>query len=194
MGFNLQAFDSALMTQIVAATAALLPDGQAQVVFANQNARAPNEDYVTVKPDGPFSVGTGKALVESYDNTQPQGQEVGKTYQGPAEMRLSIQAFTVGFENAIPILEAIQMAFQTRPVLDALETAGITVIDHGRIQSVPKVYGSDMEGRAVLEMRLYVQQSITVRTGYIAKINGAAPLANGTWNPASGGPTGTFTE
>lgn len=196
--FNLKAIHNALQAQIVALSA--LPDGQ--VVFANQNARAPGNqnplnaalDYISIQTNGPFTVGGQKYQAETYDGTKPNGQEIQKTVQGPARMTVSVQAYTVDFEQARQTLQNVQAGLQTRGTLDALIAAGITFYDFGSVLDVPKPYGSAMEGRAVLDLGIYVQQVATSKQGYILTVGGSVPTATGQWNPPGGGPTGTFTD
>jgi hypothetical protein len=184
-------FESAIQAQVVAGTG--LADGQ--VVLRDQNARAPAGTYLTVATDGPITVGGPKSVYQSYDATKPLGQEVGLTVQGPAEMRVSVQGYTgatVGDANAQALLQQLRMYLQLPTTRDLLHLAGISVIDFGQVRRIPAVFGSAMEGRAILELRCYVNESATARTGYISQVGGAVPNADGSWTPPSGGPVGAI--
>lgn len=181
---DLDAQPGALQVQVVAITG--LADGQ--VIFSNQNARGPhtpadpNDTYVTIKMDGPFTVGGPKLEQTGFDPNQAPGKEVWMTAAGPAELNFSIQAFskaTIGGMSAYAMLAGLQIGLQLGVYRDALRAAGISIFDWGKVQNLAKVYGSAMEGRALLELRAYVQQAATFQTGYIATVD--RPVADWEW-------------
>jgi hypothetical protein len=170
-GSAVYAFANALRAQIVEITG--LADGL--VIFANQNARAPSSDYITMKIDGPRNIGGPKGEISTYDAGQPNGQEIELKVQGLGEYTIGLQAFSekVDVVNlAQTRLAQVQMALQLSQVRDVLKAAGLSIFDFGRIVSIPRVYGSAMEGRASLDLRGYGVQSASYRTGYIAEVQG----------------------
>lgn len=189
---DIKLFEDAIRAAVLAGSG--LTDGQ--VIFRDQYADAPAGEYVTVATDGPETIGWQKAVSQSFDAGQV-GQEVGLSMQGPAEMRVALQGYsgpTTGDGNAQATLQKVKMYLQTPSARAVLNAAGIGIFDFGKVQRIPRVYGASMEGRASLELRCYVNESVVDRAGYITQVDGGAPdtpPAAG-WTPPGSGPTGTF--
>lgn len=165
---NLKALAETIRDQVVATSG--LGDGQ--VVIANQNARAPVGDYLTLKMNGPKTLGGPKGETHAYDENADLGEEITLTTEGPAELAVSLQCFTVDPDGAQDVLERVQSGLQLSTVRGALQSGGFSFIDYGNVQSIPRVYGAAMEGRATLDLRGYCVQSASAKVGYIAEVKG----------------------
>jgi hypothetical protein len=165
---DLPAIASLLRTAIL--TASGLEAGQ--VVFANQKARAPESDYLTIKLTGVLTLGGPKGEAHDFDAARSVGQEIELRAQGPAELGVSLQAFTLDPDAAEALLVEVQGKLQLSVTSDALNAGGVSLFDFGRVQNVPRVYGGDVEGRATLDLRGLAVQTSTSRLGYIAEVQG----------------------
>lgn len=145
-----------------------------QVYFANQDVRrseaAPRViitlgDLVTIGVD---------SLTHDYSAARPAGQEIEYTARGPRELAVSLQAFaplTVGSGvTARSLLDLCQAKLRLPSVRDALNAAGIGVLDPGTVRRLPQVVAGKWEDAAFLDVRCLVGQSVTERTGYIATV------------------------
>jgi hypothetical protein len=145
---------------------------EAQLLLSDEDVPSPLEqDYLTLKMDGPFPLAGGDPETWKFDPQGENGQEMVLTGGGPAELVCSLQAYTKktnGSDSAQALLARVQAQLRLTPRRASLKAAGLSLFDLGRVQRVPRVYGPATEGRAFLDLRLYVHQGAVFRTGYIA--------------------------
>lgn len=166
---NLTAAAQVILAEVRTATG--LAEGQ--VVFSDQRASAPDEDYVTVRVDGPGDANGPPARTQAYDGGRPAGEEVRVTVSGPVELLVYLQGFggqAAGGRGGHAILTLAKERLQLNPALGRLKAAGLTVLDFGRVSNLPRVSSGAMEGRASLDLRLLASSGSSYDTGYIATV------------------------
>lgn len=144
------------------------------VYFADQAVPASELGArIVVRLGDVLQVGTD-ALEHTYSDARPVGAEIEYTARGPRELVVSLQAFapaTVGSgTTARSLLAACQAALGLPSVRDALNLAGLGVLQEGAIQRIPGTSSNAPEDRAVLDTRFCLGQTTTERTGYIATV------------------------
>jgi len=141
------------------------------VVFGDQKARVADGAYITVSVDGPRTIGGPKGETATYDSSQAVGEEIELKLVGPAEVTIKLQAFTVGVTHstvdARALIARVQAGLQLSVRREEMRAFGLTIFDFGAVQYVPKTYGAEFEGRAMLDLRGYVVQEASARVGYI---------------------------
>lgn len=149
---------------------------EGQVVFSDQRAGAPDEDYVTVRVDGPGDANGPPARAQAYDSGRPAGEEVRVTVSGPVELLVYLQGFgaqAAGGGGGHAILTRARERLQLNPALARLKAAGLSVLDFGRVTNIPRVSSGAMEGRASLDLRLLASSGSSYDTGYISTVTPA---------------------
>jgi hypothetical protein len=144
---------------------------QGQVVFGDQRAGAPDQDYVTVRVDGPGDANGPPARRHDFDSGRPAGQEVRVTFSGPVELLVYLQGFSgqaSGGKGAHAVLTLARARLQLPPALARLKAAGLAVLDFGRVANTPRLSSGAMEGRAFLDLTLLASSGASYDTGYIA--------------------------
>lgn len=146
---------------------------QGQVVFSDQRAAAPDQDYVTVRLDGPGDANGPPARRQDFDGGRPAGEEVRVTVSGPVELLVYLQGFSgqaSGGKGAHAVLTLTRARLQLAPATARLKAAGLTVLDYGRVANTPRVSSGAMEGRAYLDLTLLASAGSSYDTGYIATV------------------------
>lgn len=153
-----------------------------QVLLADQDAPASSIDYLTFRLLGGASVGGARGEQITEDPEGEPGQEMILASRGSQEASLYLQAFTRATDpaqeqaDAGSLLRCVQAQLRLTPTRDALYALGVSIFDFGVVQGVPGVYGSKFEGRATLDLRLYVNEGASWRTGYIASCTPSGTL------------------
>ncbi len=144
-----------------------------KVIFADQNGRAPSGTVITIKLGDPIPV--GQDCIESLtDLDRDAGEEIEHRTMGVREFAVTLQAFTAdtsGSGTARAWLSKIQAALRLPSISATLHGVGISAFDIGRIQVVNQVVEADFEGRAILEVRFYANESVSEFDGYISQVN-----------------------
>lgn len=109
-----------------------------------------------------------------YDPSRPAGQEIEITAKGMRELVVDLQAFaplTVGGgTTARSLLSTAQAVLSLPSIRDALNAAGLGVLEQGNVQRIPQPKNATTEDRATLSVRFAVSQSVSERTGYIETV------------------------
>lgn len=115
-----------------------------------------------------------QVLTHDYSDSRPAGQELEFTSSTHHELVVEVQTFALATVGDGPTARTIAMAVQASlglpSIREALNAAGIGVLDEGEIQRIPQVLEAETEDRAVLSVRLLVTQSISERTTYIEHV------------------------
>lgn len=114
------------------------------------------------------------ALQHDYDVGRPLGQELEFKAQQMLEVVVDLQAFapttTGAGTTARSLMHAVLAALALPSVREALNAAGLGVLEEGSVQRVPQVRSAENEDRAVASVRLLVKQQATERIGYIETV------------------------
>lgn len=143
------------------------------VFWASQTAdvNKPAGQHTTLQFISEIGVGLNSENILTYDENQPNGQEIGHAHVVIRELVLSLQVIggtTVGDGSARDIATKIQRRLKLPTVREPLSAVGLSLFDYGVVQSLPAILDADFEARAVFELRFYLREIETERTGYIA--------------------------
>lgn len=143
-----------------------------QVYFAHQNGKVPAGTCIAIALGDPRVVGQDSAISIT-DLSRTAGTEIEFRTAGVREFPVMLQAFTsetAGNSTARAVLSRVQAALALPTVRDALNAAGISVFDAGMVKVLNAVDTARFEGRAVLDVRCYANESVSEFTGYIASV------------------------
>lgn len=166
---NWEAIEDAIRTWVMGATGY----ADAQVMFADEHTDAPSGDWITVRIGDLISRAGTPSEVQTYDAAQTAGSEVELKNEAPEELIVSIQAFTAdtrGNSSARAVLTKARAGLGLGLYRDALNAAGLGLIDEGNVLWVPQPFGTRIEGRATLDVRFLLVQTASERVGYIATV------------------------
>jgi hypothetical protein len=156
----------------------------ANVWFADQPVSTPESAARIVIRIGQLShVGGPDGTHVAYDSAAASGQEITLTAYGPRELMVSLQAFSpkmVGDDvTAWSLLVACEAGLGLSSIRAALNAAGLGVLREGSVSRIPGIRGSLYEDRTLLEVAFCVGQSMSVKTGYIAEVEGTGSVHSG---------------
>lgn len=143
------------------------------VIWAEQTGARPSGSIITLRLGELLPIGAYDELTSNTDLLRPAGTEVELKVEGMREFAVSLQAFgasTTGNSTGRAVLAKCQAALTLPSVRTALAAAGITPFDIGAVQNISALSHTKFEGRAILEVRFYVRDSISEFTGYIETV------------------------
>jgi hypothetical protein len=161
----------------------------AAVIFQDQDAPAPN----------PANIAGGKAVTVHLGNLDELGSEwrtdtvdtvaQSVTAQAVGTHRLTavLKAFTkktLGNDSARALLKTVMLAGGLDSVLQALNEAGLGLLNNSQILVANKVQGAKWESQAVIEVYFCVLQTATETIPYIAHVNGTGTVHAPSGDPA----------
>jgi len=169
--------------------------------FADQNVKSPGSGpWVTIRLEGTEAVGAFDGTfaldrtVLGFPLTPPitmggpaPGTEIELQSMAPRYMDVTLQAFnglvTHGTDflylSGATLLTRVQASLGQPSFRDPLNSAGLGVVDIGRVQNVAANIETRFEGRGILTVRFNLFDSASDFTGYIATVTGPT----GTLNP-----------
>lgn len=145
------------------------------VVIADQNAPPPDGSYVSVRVGASISRGVDE-LHQTETVGAPAGEEVEFRLHSDRTVTVTVTAYSAsttdesGADVAVDVLEKARNKLGLPTIRDALNTAGLGVVEQGQVQNLSAVAGADFEGVASLDVRFSFRQTNTERTGYIATV------------------------
>jgi len=162
--------EDAIRAWVIAGTG--LPQGQ--VWFADQDIPASEQQpRVTIRIGGTVQRGLDETR-HDYDAGRPAGQEIEFSARGMRELTVDLQAFAPTLvgpgATARSLLAQAQVAISLPTIRDALNAAGLGVLQEGDIQRVPLVRGGMQEDRATLAVLFAVQVQATERATFIETV------------------------
>lgn len=151
----------------------------AHVLFAEQTGPRPldGQAFASIRMGGITPLAVVDPVEETYDNTQPPGQEVEQRVAGLREMAVSVQLFgsqntkVTGDNTASTMALAAQVGLGLPSVKANFEAVGMSLFDNGSIDNVTALKGTQFEGRSILNVRCYINQTVSEHTGYIETVN-----------------------
>lgn len=190
---QLQPIENAIRAWVKMATGLSDP----QVYFDHQNVPQPQSaPFVTISI---AESGTTLGLPEIDRTTNlalPAGTEVQQAGTSIWDISILFQAFaenTVTYSagglpntsglTAVELLAKVQLALNLESVHDPLNDAGISPYEYGVVRRLDAVIETGFEGRAVLEMKCYVADTVTEGVGYIDDVTGSGELSGDTPDP-----------
>jgi hypothetical protein len=85
-------------------------------------------------------------------------------------------ATPVGDASAYALAAKIRARFSQQSGLDAVDAAGLAVLDRGRIQGLPAVMDEGYESRSMQVVRIGYSEQLSEATTYIEKVEGTATV------------------
>lgn len=146
-----------------------LPAGN--VTFLDQNGRAPGGTLIGIRLGDPVVIGQD-GMETLTDLDRDAGEEIEHRTFGVREFVVYLQAYTAdttGGGSARAWLSKVQASVRLPSIKAGLQAVGVSAFDLGRIQVLNKVVEAGFEGRAILEVRCYANESVSEFNGYISQ-------------------------
>jgi len=162
---NLAIVQDAIFDWVVASTG--LADSV--VTWRDQNDPAPVAAHVALHLSGPIVLGQD-AQTTAYDPLAAPGQEITLGVEGDRELGLRVEFYspdTASATDAMSRAASFLTACQLPTKREILRAAGLSLIDLGRPDYVPSIQEIEFQGRAFVDMRLYMRDLASERTGLI---------------------------
>jgi hypothetical protein len=163
---NWDTYENGIRQWVIAATGI----SPTKVIRAEQDGPRPVAPFVEVRVGDALALGAADGLEQYFDALADPGQEVTQVVRAQREVSVTLRAFTdaaVGGSSARALLARVQASLGFAEVRDVLHDAGITCFDRGSVQHLPGVLDTRWEGRATLTVRVYVEDTAILTTGYI---------------------------
>ncbi len=156
-----------------------MSDGQ--IIFSEQAnegasgaARPSGMPFLTIRMGDISPLGAVDEVEELTDLNRPAGMEIEERVGGMREFSVSIQAFTGAATNTLnaarALLSRVQTGLTLPSVAGVFNALNISCFDRGHVQNISALLGNRFEGRASLECRFYVRETISEYTGYIKTV------------------------
>lgn len=146
--------------------------GDSAVLWSDQTHARPSGAFITVRLGDTVPLGNDEVEVLTDLGADP-GEEIELRAVGRRELSVSVQAFTPGVTGSSAgrgILSTVQTALALPSVRAALDAAGLTPFDVGSVRNISALVGTAFEGRAVLDVRFYTNDTASEFTGYIEDV------------------------
>lgn len=140
------------------------------IFFSQQDVNAPGGPYLTIKIGDPVRVGGHDGFTEAFDESDGM---VVLTTIGPREVTIQVAAYgcpTNGNDSARAVVGKLQDSLGLPSVRQTLIDAGLGVLEEGTVQDLSAIFGTDFEGRAVLEVLGLINATAEERSGYIHSV------------------------
>ena len=184
MGFDLGRAEEAVAAWLATATGLPCRDDDTASVVSRiipKFAQTPNlpMPYLTYLVPPPLSTGREEQR-KVFDPNQPEGLEVQVTSIFRGELTVTVNVYTErarggpdadGFLSAGGYIHRVQQHLGLQSVRDQLRCAGLVLIDRGTPRDFSSLAGAVGQGRAVLEVRFRVTDTIAEGEGYISTVN-----------------------
>lgn len=153
-----------------------LPSGH--VLWAPNNHGRPDGSYVTLQR-GDLSPISARDEVQTIDHSNDDpppaaGAEIEYQVTAFRSFGVTLQCFAPGAPRAaaaaLSIVEALSMSLGLPSVLDALRAAGLSLYSRGSATYVPELVGTVFEGRALMELRFYVRDTVSEFGTFIGEV------------------------
>jgi hypothetical protein len=166
---NDTAVENALQALVARATG--IPG--ARVVWEDQKADRPTKPFCTLELDGDTSPSTSDEQVTSDAPVPAPGADLVLATRVHAEFTLTVRAFTdsiTGSGSARVLLRKVRNAFGLDAEIEALDLAGVAVVDRGSVQQVTAVLETKAESRAQVDVRFRVADGAEQITTWIETV------------------------
>lgn len=157
--------------------------GDIEVRWSGQDVAQIEADFATIAITSIVPLGSPSERIVYDPARDATGEGVELQSGGPAEVVLTLSVFTaeaVGLTGALTRLARARSLLQNQETNEraALRDAGVTVSRFAGIGGVPALVGADIQGRASLELRLYVQDYASIFTTWIERATWSGALTS----------------
>lgn len=143
-----------------------------RIYWKSQNGNRIIPDHIVISLGEIIPLGID-ALTDSTDLGRPAGQEVQLQTEGDRDFGVRLEMSTSATASELDA-RSVLAGMQTRAGLPSarqiLLDAEISPYDEGQITYLPAIDEALFQGRGVWDLRMYVRDSATENTGYIAKV------------------------
>jgi hypothetical protein len=144
-----------------------------RVWWADQKIPQGATDFAVIRFGGTIPLGAFDAHSEYTDLGADAGGEIEIRTRGDREVTVGIQIFTaavVGNECARAKAIRLQALLGLPSIREPMVAAGVSPFDTGQIQNLSGLIGGDYAGRASLDCRFYITETVSDYVGYISEI------------------------
>jgi hypothetical protein len=185
MTLNWVAIEDAIRAAVLTSTG--LAAGK--VLWGDQDDNPPTKPFVKIRLGDLNPVGlpslnwdfTGSSTSTPTGPATP-GEEIAFRSESQNELPVEIQVFTeatVGGTTARTIAAKLKGDLGLPTIRNALNAAGLGVLNVGSVRWVPAVRNANFEGRAVLDVLFSLCATASEKTGYIATYQATATVSEG---------------
>ncbi len=143
------------------------------VRWDDQAAKAPGQGpYIRMSLGGPQRVGHAE-LSTNFDAGRAAHLEVERRALLSGEVAFQVQVFdgaAAGNSSSRAVAALIRSKLELRSIRDALNAAGIGVLEIGSVQTLGGNRRADFEPRAILDLRLLVSEAASDFVGYFNRV------------------------
>jgi hypothetical protein len=144
--------------------------GVTNVYFADQKMPQLSGDFAVIRIGDMLPLGAYDSQEAYTDLTADAGEEVELRVRADRELFVNVQVFTestVGNESARALLGRLSVATGLDSVRVKLQDAGLSPFDLGKVQNIAALIGASQTGRANLDCRFYLRDTVSDYVGYI---------------------------
>jgi hypothetical protein len=155
------------------------------VYFADQKVERPTGPFITIRIDGPTSLGAVDPLITYYDAGRPAGMEIELRVEGQRSLLVSIQVWqaptVVGTmsPSAVDLAATVRTALRLPTIRDALGDAGLSPYNVEPIRNLGRVLGTAFDGRAQFDVEFYWVENASEFTGYVNELDVGETVSGG---------------
>lgn len=139
----------------------------------NQKVEFPTGPFVTMQITAIPPRGAYDTVSTNYDADRPVGQEIEQLVIGERELNLSVQVHrgeVVGANSAMALATRIALGVRLPSINEALNEAGVAPFDIGGAQDLAVLLGSTFSGRASVDARFNIRETVSEFTTYIQTV------------------------
>ncbi len=152
---------------------------ESRVWWRNQKIPQGQTDFCVIGLGELIPLGAFDGHETLTDLTRDDGQEIEIRVRGERELRVTVQTFSdavTGNGAAKSVLSRIQASLGLPTIRKALNDAGLSPFDRGSITDLTALVGPNFEGRASLDCRFYLRETLSEYTGYIETVDAESYL------------------
>lgn len=132
------------------------------VIWADQNARPPPGDYITMRLRGPRKLGAFDAVAHFFNPEGGPGEQLEYASRGERELTLSLQAFSATTNRTAAArvhLAKLQGVMDMPSTRARFEAVRLVLIDASEVLNVSTLAEADIQGRAAMDVRIRCSDS-----------------------------------
>lgn len=161
--------ENALRTAVVNGTTEMDDE---QIIWSDQGGPRPTTNFITLSL-GPLTTVGQPTITNTFDEDAAAGEEMETAVTILQAFTLRIQAFdfeSTGDPTARGSLSRLQASLALPSQRAALASVGISIFDYGSVQPNAVAANGRFEARAILDVRCYLNESVSERNTYIESV------------------------
>ncbi len=138
-----------------------------KVIWSEQGNVALDEPYLTMRLGDLTPLGACDEESHTYDEDADPEEEITLAITGRRVLPVTLQAFGV---DSDVLLSRVQTALGLPSLSEALNDAGLSAFDLGKVQNTTALFETEFEPRALLEVLFYVGESVSETTTFVETV------------------------